>query len=265
LFVALGVVANLTVTPVLAVIVIYLDKKGLGGCCSTYAVLAISGGWVMMGAGFIAAVVMWWRTRNGVWVWLGPAVSITAFLIVWGIASIDPSQEDAVDPAARFVIDDWEAFITREDPLEPGAVVLIGDWEVSYRGAEIAEPDPARDRTNLSEEELHSRLFATMAFEATFLGAGTGDFVVDFNAHVLVSDATTYGGAWNDSLDGCRPSRDPLWAADNDARSGETMSGNGCIAVPAQHIDDALVFFTEYGQGDSTPHGPFYWLQLHDS
>lgn len=123
---------------------------------------------------------------------------------------------------------------TRQNPLEPGVAFAVDDWTVELAPTDTDAEDIVLAENQFNDPPADGRQFVMVEVTVTYTGDDSGNPWLDLKFDFYGSGGNTFGTG---SDDYCGVIPDSL----ND--HGEmfpdaTASGNVCISVPADQIDD---------------------------
>ncbi|MDV6012333.1 hypothetical protein [Haloechinothrix sp. LS1_15] len=131
---------------------------------------------------------------------------------------------------------------TRDNPLEVGTTIEVAGWELAVTEVTPDATDEILAENEFNEPPADGRQFVMFGVAATYVGEDSGTAWTDFSWAVVGGDGNTFGAASLDDYCGVIP--EPL-ADTGETFPGGQVSGNVCIAVPAEQLERATIRIEE--------------------
>lgn len=155
----------------------------------------------------------------------------------------ESDEETEAEETTDDAVDAGGSAGTREDPYAVGDSIELGDWTIVINSVTLDATDEVMAENQFNDPPAEGRQFVMVNMDATYDGEETGTAWLDLSQRVLGSGGNTFGsgGAMEDY---CGSIPNDL----NDGGEqfpGATVTGNVCISVPADQLDDALMILEE--------------------
>lgn len=133
------------------------------------------------------------------------------------------------EPAATTATDTASPTESEQDTAEVGDTVQVGDWQVT-----LADVDTDPDSVT-GDPPADGNLHVLLTIEGTYAGDTTGDLHMDASWTIV-----TDNGEYSSVRDRCGMLEQPMRDA-GDTDPGEQVSGQVCMTVPEDELDNATV------------------------